>query len=134
MSRRPPRSTLFPYMTLFRSPTEDLLPDAIRQRVRAGLLRIHSKRLERAKLLDCLRDVYDLSMSKLAKGGEPLTDSLLMDSIPVWVFRAAVDQKWIPYPLIRPITGVVGNLLEGWYNPSHYEVVPHKEQIGRAHV
>lgn len=109
------------------TPTEDLLPDAIRERVRAGLLRIHSKRLERAKLLDCLRDVYDLYASELAKGGEPLTDSLLMDSIPVWVFRAAVDQKWIPYPLIRPITGVVESLLEGWYNPSHYEVVPHKE-------
>src|SRR2546429_1218162 len=32
MIRRPPRSTLFPYTTLFRSPIRDLLGDALAER------------------------------------------------------------------------------------------------------
>src|SRR5438046_6056942 len=36
MTRRPPRSTLFPYTTLFRSPDPDALPGNRRRRVRIG--------------------------------------------------------------------------------------------------
>src|SRR3712207_7473167 len=35
MIRRPPRSTLFPYTTLFRSPLETTVTDAIRKRILA---------------------------------------------------------------------------------------------------
>src|SRR2546427_8388934 len=47
MIRRPPRSTLFPYTTLFRSPREDrsALPTA-RRRAGARILRLDSSRLE----------------------------------------------------------------------------------------
>jgi len=109
------------------STSEETLPEDIRDRIRKGLLRIHSKRLEGAKLLECLRKTYNLYAGELVKAGEPLTDALLTDSLPAWVFRAAIAQKWIPYPLIRPITGVVGNLLEGWYNPAGHKVVPQAE-------
>src|SRR3712207_8927625 len=38
MIRRPPRSTLFPYTTLFRSPAELLLPEDADRRVLLGVL------------------------------------------------------------------------------------------------
>src|SRR3712207_7006657 len=40
MIRRPPRSTLFPYTTLFRSPLFDALPEAAGQGVEALLDRV----------------------------------------------------------------------------------------------
>src|SRR5256885_5700669 len=43
MIRRPPRSTLFPYTTLFRSRDRQIGPDGPRQRMRAGELR-HERR------------------------------------------------------------------------------------------
>src|SRR2546430_16881726 len=36
MIRRPPRSTLFPYTTLFRSVDDDIRPDVAERRVHAG--------------------------------------------------------------------------------------------------
>src|SRR2546427_3668937 len=45
MIRRPPRSTLFPYTTLFRSP---LVEDRRLERLQPGLERVH----EREKLVD----------------------------------------------------------------------------------
>src|SRR3712207_9441540 len=41
MIRRPPRSTLFPYTTLFRSPATQLLPDAQQRDVRLRTHQVH---------------------------------------------------------------------------------------------
>jgi hypothetical protein len=79
-----------------------LTPDSISVRVRtaihAGLLRVHSKRLAKAKLQDCLQWAYDAYASELAAGGESLSNLLLAEQIPAWVFRVAVEFKWVPYP------------------------------------
>ena len=95
--------------------------------VDAGWLRIQSKRLEGAKLTDCLRAAYDHHARLFAKAGEPLTEAVLNQKIPVLVFSGAIHYKWIPYPLIRPVgRRVAGNFLEGWYDHSrtNYELVP----------
>src|SRR2546422_7820747 len=44
MIRRPPRSTLFPYTTLFRSPGSDARPEALVRRVRLRVVRELSRR------------------------------------------------------------------------------------------
>src|SRR5260370_6296566 len=66
MIRRPPRSTLFPYTTLFRSPNRISLADAA---VKAALrLRPDSAEAHFARadyLFRCLRD-YDRAMEELA--------------------------------------------------------------------
>jgi class 3 adenylate cyclase len=98
--------------------------------VEAELLAVHSKRLEGAKLADCLREAYDLWASSYARAGQPLTEQLLNQTIPFRVFGAAIQHKWIPYPLVRPVgRRVVGNFLEGWYDRSRsrYVVVPERE-------
>src|SRR5688572_31263857 len=41
MLRRPPRSTLFPYTTLFRSNTDAACPDLLGNRVGTGLYLVH---------------------------------------------------------------------------------------------
>ena len=43
MIRRPPRSTLFPYTTLFRSPTEPTAADAVVEAVKASMARIEEQ-------------------------------------------------------------------------------------------
>src|SRR2546427_10865375 len=86
MIRRPPRSTLFPYTTLFRSPTGrqpalDLVPQERRQAVpdeavedAARLLRVHFPEVDAPGLgerrLDCAlgdlveRDAVDVSLDR----------------------------------------------------------------------
>src|SRR2546422_3079515 len=61
MIRRPPRSTLFPYTTLFRSPPREVagrvLPDAARRGQGQGLRRL----LHLEPLLDVLLDLLERS-------------------------------------------------------------------------
>jgi hypothetical protein len=90
--------------------------------IRTALDGINSRCLERPKLLDSLRDVYDLYASQLPKCGQPLTQPLLTDGIPVLVFTAAIDQEWIPYPLFRPQKGAARDFLDGWRRPFRYRV------------
>ena len=112
------------------SAEQDAHQKAHMKEVDAGWLRIDSKRLEGAKLTDCLRDAYDHHARLLAKSGEPLTEESLNQNIPSLVFIGAIHYKWIPYPLIRRAgRRVVGSFLDGWYDRSRakYELVPKGE-------
>ena len=97
--------------------------------IRADLDRIHSMRLE--KPLHRLWEVYDVYAGQLRKCGQPLSDSLLTEGIPALVFTAAIDNAWIPYPLVRPKTGVAENFLEGSFDPSRYKRVPKRNLVER---
>jgi hypothetical protein len=90
----------------------------LRTRIRAGLLKIHSKRLERTELKVCLRESYDVYASLLRDAGWPLTEMLLTECIPAWVYQWAVANKWFPCPTGYLIVGR-GNVFEGWI-PSQY--------------
>src|SRR3712207_7356267 len=58
MIRRPPRSTLFPYTTLFRSPDrERVLRSPLVTSVQAGVERLAGWRVVDQDLLSCLADV-----------------------------------------------------------------------------
>ena len=105
------------------------LSDALQRRIRAGLLRVHSKKLAGAKLSDCLKDAYDVYARAFDEVGEPLTDELFSEHIPPMVFDAAVEYKWVPYRLVRPRGrgAIVGSFLRGGYNPARYEEVPQAE-------
>ncbi len=101
-------------------------PDPVQERTRAGLLGVHSKRLEGAKLEECLREAYDVCARELSGANEPIAEELLSESIPVIVFHAAVEHRWVPYPPVRWIPGG-GNMLEGWFRPSRYEPLQQSE-------
>lgn len=87
----------------------DFLSDSATVRIRDGLCRIHAEWLENHQLpwtrasiaakgtaeLRCLWKIYDLHAAVLMEDGVSLTDSLLADSIPVLVFRAAKDLQWM---------------------------------------
>jgi len=107
-------------------PIPDSIPGTAWDSVRAGLLRVHSRKLEGARLQQCIRDAYDVFAGELAKVGEELTCELLTERIPAWVFDSAVQLKWIPYPPVRLIPGR-GNMMEGWFQPSRYEPLPQAE-------
>src|SRR2546426_9294459 len=47
MIRRPPRSTLFPYTTLFRSCSEQMVGGVLGQRRRGGVFEHHAERVDR---------------------------------------------------------------------------------------
>jgi hypothetical protein len=71
----------------------------LRKRIRAGLLRVHSKRLERtADLKTCLRECYDVYATLLRDAGWPLTEMLLTEFLPAWVYQWGVAKEWFPYP------------------------------------
>jgi hypothetical protein len=97
--------------------------------MRAGLLRVHSRKLAGAKVPDCLREAYDVCASAFEEAGEPLTEELLTERIPAMVFGAAVEHKWEAYPPVRHRGrgAIVGSFLEGGYNPARDEVVPQTE-------
>src|ERR1700722_1246603 len=71
------------------------------KRILAKLLRIHSKKLENSKLDNCLREAYDAYASEIKTDGYQLTDQLLNNKIPGWVFNWAVIKYWLPYPPMR---------------------------------
>jgi hypothetical protein len=103
--------------------------ELFRERMRAGLLRVHSRKLAGAKVPDCLREAYDVCASAFEEAGEPLTEELLTERIPAMVFGAAVEHKWEAYPPVRHRGrgAIVGSFLEGGYNPARDEVVPQTE-------
>lgn len=70
----------------------------LRNRIRAGLLKVHSKRLERTDRKTCLRESYDVYASILRDAGWPMTEILLKESIPAWVYQWAVAKEWLPRP------------------------------------
>jgi hypothetical protein len=100
------------------------LPDVVRSRILAGLLRIHSKWLERSAKTDaCFREAYDVYAASWRHGNRKLTDALLTEGIPAWVFHWAVTKKWIPYPAFRdlgPRAFVLGS--NSVYSPRFVEV------------
>src|SRR5260370_35408300 len=88
MIRRPPRSTLFPYTTLFRSPNRISLADAA---VKAALrLRPDSAEAHFARadyLFRCLRD-YDRAMEELA-----IARPGLPNSTPFFILSAYINRR-----------------------------------------
>src|ERR1041385_3899171 len=98
----------------------------LRNSIRAGLLRVHSKHLERAGLTECLREAYDVYAELFQRAGWPLTETLLTESIPAWVFQWGVAREWLPYPPLRYVRGK-GNMLEGWIIRSAYVRIPESE-------
>jgi hypothetical protein len=104
------------------------LSDALQRRIRAGMLRVHSKRLASTKLWDCLNDAYDECAGAFDEAGEALTDELLTERVPAMVFDAALEHKWGLNPWHRPRgRAIVGSFLTGGYNPARYEQVPQLE-------
>jgi len=75
------------------------LPHHLVKTIHAGLLRIHSKRLEKAKRAPCLREAYDVFASTLRDDGYPLTDECLCEQIPAWVLQWAWAKKWLGPPM-----------------------------------
>lgn len=78
------------------------IPEPVPTLILSELLRIHSQYLEKQAKLDiALRAAYDAYARALRDCGQELTDGLLNDSIPGWVFSWAVQKKWLQYPPIR---------------------------------
>jgi len=75
------------------------LPPHLVKTIHAGLLRAHSKRLEKAKRDFCLREVYDVFASTLRDDGYPMTDECLREQIPAWVLQWARAKKWLGPPM-----------------------------------
>jgi hypothetical protein len=97
----------------------------LRDRIRADLLRVHSKRLERADLKTCLRESYDVYARLLRDAGWPLTEILLTESIPAWVYQWGVAKKWFPCPSGHFVDGR-GSLFEG--RALQYVPIPEAER------
>lgn len=86
--------------------------------IRARVGRIEAKPLRHGSLAQTLSEVYDVYASELTKCGQPLTEPLLIDSIPGLVFNIAVDKGWLPYRLFRPRkNGIAKDFLSGWRRP-----------------
>jgi hypothetical protein len=102
------------------------IPDHLVTRIRAGLLRVHSKKLEGAKLNSCLKESYDVCATAWRDGGQVLSDAILCETIPVWVFHWAVVNKWVPYPPIRKTNRSPLYRL-GEHRPPAFENVPQNE-------
>jgi hypothetical protein len=96
------------------------------KRILARLLRIHSKQLESSKLDDCLRAAFDVYASEIKTDGHQLTDQLLKNRIPGWVFNWAVIKHWLPYPPMRQSRHSVTYLDSKPRRPMH-EPVPESQ-------
>ena len=76
------------------------IPVRLRGRIRADLLRVHSKFLELAGPKNvaegrkCLGECYDVYTKILHGAGWPLTEALLVESIPAWVLQWAMAREW----------------------------------------
>src|SRR5437899_8994162 len=97
MIRRPPRSTLFPYTTLFRSHTADLAaadPRRRRSRSLADLRRCRSE--EHTSELQSLRHlVCRLLLEKKKKTTDPQTHDDL--HLPTWDLEQRVELEQVSY-------------------------------------
>jgi hypothetical protein len=98
----------------------------LRNSILAGLLHVQSGHLEGVGLTECLRKAYDVYAEAVQRAGWPLTESLLIESIPAWVFQWGVARGWLPYPPHRHVPGR-GNPLEGRVIPSSFQPIPESE-------
>jgi hypothetical protein len=80
-------------------------PGDLLNSIRAGLLRVHSKHIDGLILTECLKEGYDVYAGLLHAAGWPLTETLLTESIPAWLFQWAVRRNWLPYPPQRTRAG-----------------------------
>jgi hypothetical protein len=107
----------------------------LRKTINAALLRVHSRHLAGrqypGKLQDSLGEAYDVYADSLGSAGWALTDTLLNESIPQWVFQWAVVKQWVRYPPLRPVQRpIIANFLEGWYlknPPPPFQPIPEAE-------
>ena len=76
----------------------EAVPPAVADRIRSAVLKIHSRKLEGAKLDVCLRETYDAYARELIPNDELESDEVLNTHIPGWIFRDAVEFRWMPYP------------------------------------
>jgi len=103
------------------------LSEQTKNGIHAALLRIHSKRLEKAGLTACLREVYDSYAAALRDASQPLGERLLTEAIPGWVFHWGVTNGWLPYPPMQQTQRARMNFLEGWRINAAYAPVPDHE-------
>src|SRR3989442_9741338 len=94
MIRRPPRSTLFPYTTLFRSLSPCWIEDELQADPQRGLLEVVGKGWERAGVVD--RPERDLVVVRVARG--PIDDrseehTSELQSRPHLVCRLLLEKK-----------------------------------------
>src|SRR3712207_7774041 len=78
MIRRPPRSTLFPYTTLFRSRNTDWIPRSVRVKARAferTVAELESK-LHRTPTDEEVADAMDMDVEDIRKRSEEHTSEL----------------------------------------------------------
>jgi hypothetical protein len=79
-------------------PDQPILPEPLAARIRAGWLRIHSKKLEGADTDLCLREAYDVCAKALMNEGQELNDAVLCEYIPGWVVHWAAKKEWLLVP------------------------------------
>src|SRR6185295_13583084 len=109
MIRRPPRSTLFPYTTLFRSAQTPAIPDncqwAMFLRNHDELTRSeeHTSELQSRQYLVCrlllekkkLPPVaYSLAAARSSAAGTPVAASTSSGALRSWATKARQDSKW----------------------------------------
>jgi hypothetical protein len=83
--------------------------------------------LERTDLKTCLRESYDVYARLLRDAGWPLTEMLLTESLPAWVYQWGVAREWFPCPSGYFVPGR-GNLFEGQGILSQYVPIPEAER------
>jgi hypothetical protein len=79
------------------------VPAHLAIKIRAGLLRVHSKRLEGAEFGACLQECFDTCINVLQNEGQGLTDEILCELIPGWIFHWAIDKGWVANPSRRAV-------------------------------
>lgn len=104
-------------------------PPQIENSIRAGLLLVDSERCNGLATKECLKKSYDIYAFQLQSAGWVLSDELLCELIPAWVFDWAVAKEWWHYPPLRPRpSGInIRKILAGKYQSSH-EPVPESER------
>jgi hypothetical protein len=75
--------------------------DQVQKRIHAALLDVYPKKPAGLEMALCLREAYEVCANVFDYAREPLTDELLTKRIPAIVFDAAVEHRWIKYPLRR---------------------------------
>jgi hypothetical protein len=112
----------------------------LRRNIQAELLRAYSKYLDlrkrnRTRWSEYIREAYGVYAYSLRRAGWALTDTLLTESIPRWVFQWTVFKGLVRYPSVRPVPrGPIPNFIERWYredpppqNPPPFEPIPEAE-------
>jgi hypothetical protein len=69
---------------------------AFTDRLRAGFLKIHAKKLEGADSDRCLREAYDFCVTAMRDFNQELSEGVLCQGIPAMVFAWATLEEWLP--------------------------------------